>query len=415
MRICHLGKFYPPACGGIETHLRTLARAQAALGAHVQVICVNHLDKAGRDVTWQTFAHTNRSENRDGRVSIVRLSRRASWSRFDICPALPSLLRRLPSSEDLLHIHVPNPTMILALAMVRPRVPWVISYHSDVVKQTFLARMVRPFENVVFARAGAVLVSSPTYREGSTYLQKHDDKLAVIPFGIDLQAFFEPSAAALSASQRFRKHHGQPLWLAVGRLVYYKGLDLALQALTRVPGKLVIVGDGPLRGDLVDLAHRLGVADRVSWLGRLDDAELIGAYHAATALWFPSNARSEAFGFVQIEAMACGCPVINTAIPGSGVAWVSRHEETGLTIPVNDAAALAGASERLLREPGLRDRLSRQARARAAAEFGDELMARRTLSIYERVLNHAQSKVDVEEPTALQQRFLNAHARFAHQ
>ena len=415
MRICHLGKFYLPACGGIETHLRTLARAQAALGAHVQVICVNHLDKAGRDVTWQSSAHTNRSESRDGRVNILRLSRRASWSRFDICPALPSLLRRLPASVDLLHVHVPNPTMILALAMVRPRVPWVISYHSDVVKQKFLARMVRPFENMVFAQARAVLVSSPTYREGSAYLQKHDDKLAVIPFGIDLEPFFRPSAAATSATRRFREQYGQPLWLAVGRLVYYKGIDLALRALTRVPGKLLVVGEGPLRSDLLGLASRLGVADRVSWQGRLDDAELIGAYHAATALWFPSNARSEAFGFVQVEAMACGCPVINTAIPGSGVAWVSRHEQTGLTIPVNDDTALAEASRRLLCEPGLRDRLSRQARARAEAEFGDELMARRTLSIYERVLNHAQSNVEVEEPTALQHRFLNAHARFAHQ
>jgi rhamnosyl/mannosyltransferase len=148
----------------------------------------------------------------------------------------------------------------------------------------------------------------------------------------------------------------------------------------------MIVGEGPLRSELGALAENLGVADRVIWQGRLDDEELIGAYHAAAALWFPSNARSEAFGLVQLEAMACGCPVINTQIAGSGVAWVSPHEVSGLTIPVNDHEALARAANRLLDEPGLRERLSRQARERASTEFGDDRMARRTLEVYERVL-----------------------------
>src|ERR1700683_3818855 len=131
MRICHLGKFYPPACGGIETHLRTLAQAQTKLGASVQVVCVNHANRAGDDVTWRTIARTPHADEKDGRVEVARLGRWASFARLDICPRLPRLLRRLQTSCDLLHLHVPNPTMMLALAVVRPRVPWVITYHSD--------------------------------------------------------------------------------------------------------------------------------------------------------------------------------------------------------------------------------------------------------------------------------------------
>ena len=157
-----------------------------------------------------------------------------------------------------------------------------------------------------------------------------------MPFGIDLQPLLNPSSDSLAFAAQLQNLHGSPLWLAVGRLVYYKGLETAIRALPLVTGRLLIVGEGPLRKPLEKLSQQLGVADRVIWRGRLSESELIGAYHAATALWFPSNARSEAFGFVQIEAMACGCPVINTNIPGSGVAWVSRHEESGLTIPVND-------------------------------------------------------------------------------
>jgi glycosyltransferase involved in cell wall biosynthesis len=385
MRICHLGKFYPPACGGIESHLRTLAQAQAKLGHEVQVICVNHADRTGQDVTWRNFARTHHMEEADETVKVVRLGRWGSLARLELCPSLFRLLRHLPSSVDLLHLHVPNPTMMLALAMVRPALPWVITYHSDVVKQRFLAKLVRPFENVVFHRAGAVLVSSPTYPDGSEYLQQQRERLNVIPFGIDLSPLLDPCAEALATAASLRVEHGEPLWLLVGRLVYYKGIDQALHALPYVPGKLLIVGEGPLRTELGDLADRLGVADRVVWQGRLSNTELIGAYHAAAALWFPSNARSEAFGLVQVEAMACGCPVINTNIAGSGVAWVSPDGMSGLTVPVNDPPALAEAARRLLEEPGLREQLGRQARERAEAEFDHKQMARRTLDLYERV------------------------------
>ena len=122
------------------------------------------------------------------------------------------------------------------------------------------------------------------------------------------------------------------------------------------------------------------------WKPYLSAAELIGAYRAATALWFPSNARSEAFGLVQVEAMASGCPVLNTAIPASGVAWVSRHEESGLTIQVNDPAALAAAANRLLHEPGLRERLAATGRERAQREFDHRVMAERCLEVYRQVV-----------------------------
>ncbi len=168
----------------------------------------------------------------------------------------------------------------------------------------------------------------------------------------------------------------------MGRLVYYKGLDVAIRALAAVPGKLMIVGEGPLETALRRLAAEVGVADRLVWCGRLNDEQLVGAYHAAAALWFPSNVRSEAFGLVQVEAMASGCPVINAAIPASGVCWVSRHEETGLTVPLNDPAALARAANRLLTTPGLRERLAAGGRERARQEFGCRLMARRSLDLY---------------------------------
>jgi glycosyltransferase involved in cell wall biosynthesis len=388
LRICHLGKFYPPATGGMETHVATLARAQAALGAEVRVICVNHLDRHGQDVTWRPLAVTPTREEWDGRVRVTRLGRRASLARLDVCLDLPGVLAGLRRSPiDLLHLQVPNPTMLLALALVRPQVPLVVTYQSDVIKQKVLRLLLRPFEHLVFRKAAMILASSPFYQEGSPLLQLYQDKVHILPLGLDLASYYAPSPRARDHACRLEAEHGKPLWLAVGRLVYYKGLHNAIAALAAVPGKLLIVGHGPLEQELKRLAAEVGVADRVIWQGRASAEELVGAYHAATAFWFTSNERSEAYGLVQIEAMASGCPVINTAIPGSGVSWVSRNNETGLTLPVNDPEALAQAALRLLNEPGLRARLSAAARARVGQEFDHLVMARRSLDFYQQVLS----------------------------
>jgi rhamnosyl/mannosyltransferase len=177
-----------------------------------------------------------------------------------------------------------------------------------------------------------------------------------------------------------------PIWLCVGRLIYSKGLRVALSALRVLPGTLLVIGSGPLAEDLKTEAKGVGVADRVVWHGSASGDVLVAAYHIATALWFPSIARSEAFGLVQIEAMAAGCPVINTSIPGSGVAWVCRHEREGLTVSVNDPHELGAAAKRLLTEPGLRERLGSAGRVRAA-EFEHRLLSERSLSIYRDVAN----------------------------
>jgi len=372
----------------METSVATLARAQAALGAEVRVICVNHLDRHGHDVTWRPFAATPTREDWDGRVRVTRLGRQASLARLEVCLDLPGVLAGLRRSAiDLLHFHVPNPTMLLALALVRPQVPLVITYHSDVIKQKVRRLLLRPFEHLVFRKATMILPTSPSYQEGSPLLQFYQDKVHILPLGLDLAAYYAPSPGAREHAHRLEAEHGKPLWLAVGRLVYYKGLHNAIVALAAVPGKLLIVGQGPLEQDLKQLAAQVGVADRVIWQGRASDEELVGVYHAATAFWFTSNERSEAYGLVQIEAMASGCPVINTAIPGSGVSWVSRNNETGLTLPVNDPKALAQAALRLLNEPGLRARFSAAARDRVGQEFDHLVMARRSLDFYHQVLS----------------------------
>lgn len=385
LRVLHLGKYYPPAAGGIEAHVRTLAQAQASLGADVTVLCVNH-ERRGRDVTWSQFAPTATQEEMEGNVRVVRMGRVASISKLDVCAGLLGLLERFRRDPpDVVHLHVPNPTMLLGLFTVPIPAPLVVTYHSDVVAQRVRGLALRAIERRVFRRAARIVCTSPTYAPGSAVLAGYLERLEVLPFGIDLEPYLSPSPVALAERDRLVREHGEPLWLFVGRLVYYKGLQNALAALPHVPGKLLVVGTGPLRDALERQAHELQVPDRVVWLGRASPSRLQGAYRAATALWLPSTARSEAFGLVQIEAMASGCPVINTAIPHSGVPWVSRDGESGFTVPVGDPRALAAAARVLAREPALRERFAENARRRVRAEFDHRIMARRSLALYREV------------------------------
>ena len=206
--------------------------------------------------------------------------------------------------------------------------------------------------------------------------------------GIDLKPYLDPSAANRAAAAEVRAHHGRggPLWLCAGRMVYYKGFTHAVRHVTASRRSARADRRRPRRAAFEGRGRASRSGDRVDFLGKLPHyLDVLPYYLAADAFWFPSNARSEAFGLVQVEAMACGCPVLNTAIPHSGVPWVSRHEETGLTVPINDPAALAAAAPvvgrtRIANTPG-------QRRAPAPAEeFDHRVMAERSLDIYRQVL-----------------------------
>jgi rhamnosyl/mannosyltransferase len=304
-------------------------------------------------------------------------------SRLEVCPKLFGRITDMATKADVVHLHTPNPLMLAAWWLACDRqTPLVVTHHSDVIKQKLLQALVAPFESKVYTAARMILSDSPNYIEGSLVLQKFKKKVDVLPLGIDLSPFLYPGKCELEEAKKLQDLHGCPLWLMVGRMTYYKGYNVALEALTQVEGKLIIVGNGPLESKLKALAHRLGVFARVIWMPSVSKKALVTLYYAAKALWFPSIARSEGFGLVQVEAMACGCPVINTFVPASGVSWVSVDGVTGITVPIRDAGALARAASKLLENSDLAKKLGLQGRERAVRLFGSEKMAMQSISIY---------------------------------
>src|SRR5258708_1547404 len=156
--------------------------------------------------------------------------------------------------------------------------------------------------------------------------------------------------------------------------------------MAQVAATLLLIGDGPLRHSLEKLAHEAGVAGQVEFLGEMQPRDIVPYYHAADLFVLPSIARSEAFGIVQLEAMACGKPVVNTSLD-SGVPCVSLHGTTGLTVPPNDSLALAGAINKLLDDSELREAYGQAARVRVDEEFSQDVMLERMVGLYNQILS----------------------------
>ncbi|HID88165.1 MAG TPA: glycosyltransferase family 4 protein [Anaerolineae bacterium] len=246
--------------------------------------------------------------------------------------------------------------------------------------QNLLRRYPPPFslfERYCLRHADGAIVGSHTAAE-VWRAKGYTGPLAVIPqFGVDPQRFF-PSP----------RQEGRPFTVGfAGRLVEEKGVDLLLQAAAGLPGiRVAILGSGPLRSHLEQLAETLGIADRVSFLGTLPSPQMPEFYRQLDALVLPSRSRPnwvEQFGRVLVEAMACGVPVVGAE--SGEIPYVIG--DAGLLFPEDDEEALRERLSRLMRNADLRADLTRRGRERVLAHYTQAKVAEETVAFYRRVMD----------------------------
>lgn len=368
MRVLHLGKYFPPVPGGIERFLDELTLAQAAAGlqpavlAHDPAASAQHADRGRLVQRCRSY----------GEVLFVPL-----------CPGWPGMLSRVIREwrPQLLHLHVPNPSVFWALlSPAARRIPWVVHWHADIPLDAAHRglRLAYPayalLERALLARAARIIATSQAYLDASVALAPHRARCRVIPLGLA-----DAPAAGIA-----------PEWpspglrlLAVGRLAYYKGFAQLIEALSRVENvSLVLMGRGPGEAALRAQIATLGLQSRVRLLAAASDADVEAAYRACDALCLPSIDRAEAFGLVLLEAMRAGRAVLASDLGGSGMREVVVNGQTGLQVPPGDVSALATALCRLRDESDSRRRWGEAGQQRFLANYRIEPVAAAISSLY---------------------------------
>ncbi len=338
MRILEVYKdVYPFRRGGIERYIHDLSVHLVARGHRVGVLT------AGRGLCRKTSTVSG--------FSVMELP---CFGRILSNPVSFSYGRAMREwRPDVVHFHLPMPTAEVARLLEPKGPPYVATYHSDIVRQAFLLPLYGPLLRRFLAGARLVLATSERYAATSPFLSGLKN-LRVVPIGVD--------------PVRFSPGNGERggFFLFVGRFRAYKGIPVLLSAwkLMENPPPLIMAGGGPMESWIRKSSRGLPV--RI--LSDPDDETLVDLYRKAEALVLPSDKRSEAYGMVQLEAMACGTPVISTDLP-TGVPWVNLRGESGLVVPPGDPEALAEAVLRILRNPALRDTLAAGALERARSLF----------------------------------------------
>lgn len=365
LKVLQVGKYYPPHRGGMETHLADLCQ-ELKSSVDLEVLVAHD---ENRTIT----------ETVDG-VEVVRLATPVSLLANPINPELVGRIRR--SQADIVHLHWPNPIALLAYLASGSKARLVVTYHSDIVRQKFSGALFQPILHRALRQA-RIIATSPNYVESSPVLRKFRSRCSVVPLGIDVE---RRSAVDFDRVRQFKQKYGDRMILATGRHIYYKGFQYLIEAMRNVDAHLVIAGDGPMRRELGSLVSLLNLEQKVSFAGQVSDEDLQALYSACSLFAFPSVARSEAFGLVQLEAMIAGKPVINTSID-SGVPYVSLHEQTGLTVEPASPEALSQGIQVLLRNEQLRAQYGDAARRRVFEVFTTRLMGAQTLDLYREVMN----------------------------
>ncbi len=374
MKILQVYKDYYPVIGGMENHIRLIVRGMRQRHPDIEMTVL--VTNTARNTVTETL---------DG-VQIIKAGRLANISSAPISVSLFSQMHALSAASDLIHLHFPYPIGEMAYLLAGRNKPALISYHSDIVRQKYLLQLYKPFMLKLIARASVITTSNPNYIQSSPYLKPHAAKCVVIPHGAELSEF-EPTPAVRARAQALREQYGGPIILFVGLLRYYKGVACLIDAMQHVApnAQLLIVGNGPEGDALREQTRKLNLEQRVHFLGRVSDEDRLALYHACEVFSLPSIHRSESWGAVQVEALACGKPIVSTEL-GTGTSWVNQHEQTGLVVPPMDVQALAAAINRLLADPELRQRMGAAGKIRARQELDADVMIDRLASVYRKMV-----------------------------
>jgi glycosyltransferase involved in cell wall biosynthesis len=382
LRVLHVYRtYFPDPPGGLQEAIRQICLATSAHGVQSTIFALSPLPVP---------AELERPEGR-----VIRGRSLMAPASCDLGgPGAFSRFLELTREADLINYHFPWPFADLMHFAVRPRTPAVLTYHSDIVRQRWQARLYAPMMHRMLRSMAAIVATSPIYARTSRILTKPDwrDSVKVIPLGIDEHSY--PATADDCVLESLGLERDQPFFLFIGMLRYYKALRVLIEAAKSVGAPVVIAGSGPEGADLRARA-RAARLENVRFAGQVTDAEKVSLLKHCRALVLPSHLRSEAYGMVLVEAAMYGRPMITCEI-GTGTSYVNAHRETGIVVAPQCPDALAAAMNRLLEDPALARCYGTAARRRFERKFSGRALGSAYADLYRHTMAHCPSALRPE-------------------
>ncbi len=360
--ILHVFKtYFPDAPGGVQEAIRAISLYTREYGFQHSVFTLS-LNPVPQEVDFEgTLVH------RERQIAAPLSCPIGNWESF-------RALRSMAEDADIILYHYPWPFGDL-LSFGVHRKPSVVLYHSDIVKQKLSGALYAPLRERFLDRADVIVATSPNYAESSAILQKHKNKVKVIPLTAIPDDEPEDFKIIDDLNLTFK-----PFVLFVGVLRYYKGLDTLVKAAKQVDCPVVIAGEGPEREHLQALKEQVG-ARNIVFAGEITNAQKKALYKKASVFAFPSNARSEAFGISLAEAAMYGVPMVSCEI-GTGTSFINLDKITGYIVPPDDSLSFAAALNAILCSPNLSESMRKAASARWHAELSPVMFGKNWADLF---------------------------------
>ncbi len=361
-RVLHVYRtYFPDPPGGLQEAIRQLALSTRRFGVESTV-----------------FALSPNPNPADLSLPEGRVVRRRSWIAPASCDiggfSAFSCFSHAVREADVLHYLFPWPFADVLHALIRPDRPSVLTYISDVVRQRWLGAAYAPLMWRTLRSMRVIVANSPAYARTSPILSDSSirDKVRIIPLGIEESSY--PKEGDDGVFERVSIPDGEPFFLFLGVLRYYKGLDFLIQAAKGVKGNVVIAGSGPEGKRLMNLVSENNLKN-VIFAGQVSDAEKVALLKRCRALVLPSHLRSEAYGMVLVEAAMFGRPLVSCEI-GTGTSFVNAHGESGIVVSPEDPLALSDAMNSFVEDTAMAEEMGAGARARYERLFSGKALGR---------------------------------------
>jgi glycosyltransferase involved in cell wall biosynthesis len=356
--------YFYPKIGGLENYAYNIAKGlKQDHGYKIVVVTSNHEDK------------TYKEETLEG-IKIYRLPRQLKVSNTPISFKWKKQIKEIIEKEkpDVINAHSPVPFISDVACRIahQKKIPFVLTYHNDLVKENWLLNLVCKsyywfMGNRTLNQADKIIATSEYYVAISAHLKKRKNKIQIVSPGVNIPNIKpKPIKDSILFVGQLDKTH------------LHKGLNYLIDAVSEIRKvKLIVVGKGDNLENYIQLAKEKNIS--ALFTGSISDKELTEFYNDTTLTVLPSYNQAEGFGMILIEAMACKKPVVGTNV--GGIPYVIHNNKDGLLVPPKDSKALAEAIIKLLKNPKLAKQMGANGYKKVKENFTWQIQVKKTKEI----------------------------------